>query len=138
MKGTPLRLEVGAEELKTKKIKLVRRDTGEKLYISLKSLKKVVAQTLNDIQKNLFKKSRAFLKANTRDAISYIDFKKIMETKRGFIRAFWCENSVCEKAIKDETKASTRCLPLDAKEEKGKCIYCGKKAIHRWIFALAY
>ncbi|KKR78844.1 MAG: Proline-tRNA ligase, partial [Microgenomates group bacterium GW2011_GWB1_40_9] len=55
-----------------------------------------------------------------------------------FIHALWCEDATCEKAIKDETKATTRCLPLDAKEEKGVCIYCGKPAYHRWIFGQSY
>jgi prolyl-tRNA synthetase len=61
-----------------------------------------------------------------------------MNGKRGFIKAFWCEDEACEKAIKEETKASTRCKPLDAKEEKGKCVYCGKDAKYRWYFAQAY
>jgi prolyl-tRNA synthetase len=78
------------------------------------------------------------LDANIHDASSFEEFKNIMKTDRGFIRAFWCEDASCEAEIKGETKATTRCLPLDAKEEKGKCILCGKPAIHRWIFAQAY
>ncbi len=61
-----------------------------------------------------------------------------MSSTRGFIRAFWCEDAACEAKIKEETKASIRCLPLSAKKENGTCIYCGKKAIHRWLFAQSY
>jgi prolyl-tRNA synthetase len=61
-----------------------------------------------------------------------------MKSKRGLIKAFWCEDPNCEAKIKEETKATSRLLPLDAKKEKGKCIYCGKDAAHRWYFAQAY
>jgi prolyl-tRNA synthetase len=61
-----------------------------------------------------------------------------MKTKRGFIRTFWCENKECEQKIKQETKATTRCLPIDSKQNKGNCIYCGKPAAHEWLFAQAY
>ena len=61
-----------------------------------------------------------------------------MADKRGFIKAFWCEDAKCEESIKEETKATTRCLPLGGLEEKGKCIYCGKESKHRWMFAQSY
>jgi prolyl-tRNA synthetase len=61
-----------------------------------------------------------------------------MQSQRGFIRAFWCESRDCESKIKQETKASTRCLPFDSVEESGKCIYCGKPAKYRWLFAQSY
>jgi prolyl-tRNA synthetase len=93
---------------------------------------------LKNIQDGLLARHKKFTDDNTRDAGDYDEFKKIMETTRGFIRAFWCEDAACETKIKEETKASTRCLPLDAKEEKGKCIYCNKVASHRWLFAQAY
>lgn len=99
---------------------------------------------LEEIQKNLFEKSRKFTEENTHTVDSYEKFKEIMAGPKGFIRAFWCEDAGCEKKIKDETKATTRCLPLDAKEEKdlpaqaGKCIACNKTASHRWLFAQAY
>lgn len=75
---------------------------------------------------------------NTHKVDSYEEFKKIMTGKKGFIQAFWCEDKDCETKIKAETKASTRVLPLDAKEEKSQCIYCGKEAKHIWYFAQAY
>ncbi len=83
-------------------------------------------------------KTNYFLDENTRGANSWDEFKNIMMGTRGFIRAFWCEDVACEKEIKEETKASTRCLPLDFKEEKGMCVHCDKPAVHRWLFAQAY
>ena len=101
-----------------------------------------LTETLNtafeEIQNGLLAKHKKFTEENTHEINTYQEFKEIMEGPKGFISAFWCENPECEKKIKDETKASTRCLPLDFKEEKGKCIYCGKEAHHRWLFAQAY
>ena len=90
------------------------------------------------MQKSLFAKAKKFLTDNTRDAANFGEFKKIMETTRGFIRAFWCEDAACEAKIKEETKASTRLLPMHAKKETGACVHCGKPATHRWIFAQSY
>lgn len=138
LKGVPLRVEVGEKELAEESITLVRRDTGEKLIIKAEVLKVQVQDILEQIQKNLYQRAQKFLKENTHEAQTYEEFKKIMETKRGFIWAFWCEGSECEAKIKQETKATTRLLPLDAKKEDGKCIYCSTKAVHRWLFAQAY
>ncbi|OQX51216.1 proline--tRNA ligase [candidate division CPR3 bacterium 4484_211] len=88
--------------------------------------------------RRLYQRSRLFVQQNTREVNDYNEFKRIMAGPRGFIRAFWCGNPECENKIKEETKATTRCLPLSAKEEKGKCIYCGEEAHHRWLFAQAY
>ena len=117
---------------------IARRDTGEKITVKRENMLVTVEKILKDIQTNLFAKAKKFLDENTRDAQNYQEFKNIMATDRGFIRAFWCEDAACEDAIKKETKATTRCLPLHAKEEQGKCVYCGKPATHRWIFAQAY
>jgi prolyl-tRNA synthetase len=93
---------------------------------------------LKAMQVRLFEKQKAFLKSRTYEVTSYDEFKKIMSTTKGFLKAFWCEDTACEKAIKDETKATTRCLPMGAGEEKGTCIHCGKPAIHKWIFGQSY
>ena len=97
-----------------------------------------VKKHLSIIQEERLKKSQEFLKNSTFEVVDYKKFQEIMKDKRGFIKAFWCESPECEKSIKTETKATIRCLPLDAKKEKGKCVYCGKPSIHRWIFAQAY
>lgn len=139
VKGVPLRIEIGQKEVGEKTVTVVRRDTGEKQVISTEDgfLGKI-SDLLQDIQKNLFNKAKKFLDENTHTVDSYDEFKKIMEGKRGFLRAFWCENPECEAKIKEETKTTTRCKPLGAKEEKGKCIYCQKEAKFRWYFAQAY
>lgn len=138
VKGVPVRLEVGSKELSDRSVTIARRDTGEKMTVARKEVLVNIERLLNEMQKTLFAKAKAFLDENTREATSFDEFKTIMNSTRGFIKAFWCEDAECENAIKKETKASTRCLPLDAKEENGTCIYCGKAAVHRWLFAQAY
>ncbi len=138
LKGVPLRIEIGQREIKEGKLKLVRRDNGKEYYASFSSLSSKVKKVLDLIQKSLFEKSSQYLKKNTRQTFNYREFKDIMSRNRGFLKAFWCENSKCEAKIKEETKATIRCLPLDAPQKQGKCIYCGKKAKRQWIFAQAY
>lgn len=138
VKGVPLRFEIGDTEVDSKIVTVARRDTLEKFNVQRED---VVAETitlLEEMQKALFMRAKAFLNENTREATAFDEFKTIMNSTRGFIQAFWCEDAPCEAEIKKETKASTRCLPLDAKEENGTCIYCGKAAVHRWLFAQAY
>ena len=87
---------------------------------------------------HVFEKQKSFVKSHTCEVSSYDEFKKIMSTTKGFIKAFWCEDAACEKKIKDETKATTRCLPMEASEEKGMCVHCGKPATYKWIFGQSY
>lgn len=139
VKGVPVRFEVGGQEFADRSVTIARRDTGEKVTVKRENMLVEVEKILKNIQDSLFNKAKAFLTENTRDTDSYAEFKNIMLTTKGFIRAFWCENGECEKKIKEETKATTRCLPLGSVEEKGgTCIYCGKPAAHRWTFAQAY
>jgi prolyl-tRNA synthetase len=140
LKGVPLRIEIGLKEVRSQSLTLVRRDSGQKNMIKLSAVKKTIEKLLIEIQKNLFEKSKKFTQKNIREAKTLDDFKEIMKTTRGFILANWCENEKCEKKLKDETKASTRCLPLDKEmsQKTGKCVYCGKKSNHRWLFAQAY
>lgn len=138
LKGVPLRMEIGPRELKEGKIKLVRRDSGEEYQVPLAALVSEVKKVLGLIQGSLFEKSSKRLRENTREVFDYKEFKDIMKKNRGFLKAFWCESPKCEEKIKVETKATNRILPLASSEKKGKCIYCGKKAIRQWIFAQAY
>ena len=138
VKGVPIRIEVGSKEISDRTVTIVRRDTGQKKTVGRDAMLVEVEKILADIQTSLFEKAEAFRDKNTHDVESWDEFANIMESSRGFLRAFWCEEASCEAAIKEETKASTRCLPLDAKEEKGTCIKCGKTAKHRWYFAQAY
>jgi prolyl-tRNA synthetase len=138
LKGVPLRIEVGEKELFGKRIRLVKRVGFEpkEINVGMSDLGKKVEQILKEIQRFLYNKAKKFLEENTHEVFEYKDFKEIMKTKKGFIKAFWCGNEDCEMRIKEESKATTRCLALKAK--KGKCIYCGRPAIHQWFFAQAY
>lgn len=138
LKGVPLRLEIGDRDVAENSVIITRRDTGEKLKVSLDNLESTVSKLLVDIQENLFNKHKKFTEDNTFKVDSYDEFKKVMDTTRGFISAHWCENAECEAQIKVETKATTRCLPLDAPEESGKCVRCGSPSTHRWLFGLSY
>lgn len=138
IKGVPLRFEIGPKEIKNDEITVVRRDTLEKIVVKKKDIVVTAERLLKEIQQTLYSRAKKFLDENIHNVSSYGEFKDIMTTKRGFIYAFWCEDPDCERKIKEETKASTRLLPLDAKEGQGKCIYCGKEAKHKWYFAQAY
>lgn len=138
VKGVPIRYEIGDQEVAKRIVTIARRDTSEKITYDRVYALVETQKLLDKMQKSLFESKQKFLTEQTRDADSYNEFKDIMQSTRGFIRAFWCEDKACEAAIKEETKATTRCLPFDTADEEGICIYCGNKAIHRWIFAQAY
>lgn len=138
VKGVPIRYEIGSNEIKDRTVTIVRRDTGDKKTVERTQVLVETEKMLEAIQKNLYEKALSFQIDHTSIVTTYEDFKQIMETKRGFIKAFWCEDATCEAKIKEETKASTRCLPLNTKDEHGTCVYCNKEAKHQWIFAQSY
>ncbi|HEX8923285.1 MAG TPA: proline--tRNA ligase [Patescibacteria group bacterium] len=138
LKGVPVRLEIGDREAGDNKVTVYRRDSGVKETVPVSDLNEYLGRLLDRIQADLFIKHKKFTIENTHIVDSYDEFKKIMDTTRGFVSAHWCEDPQCEAQIKSETKATTRCLPLDAKEEDGKCICCGKPSHHRWLFGLSY
>ncbi len=143
LQGVPLTVVVGERELAAKELQLKVRYSHQSQVISTDKAAESIKSALNEIQKKMYQtavESRAKLTFEVKD---YASFKNIMNTTKGFIRAFWCEESSCEKQIKDETKASTRCLPFideegNVKEEQGTCIKCGKPATHQWLFAQSY
>ncbi len=138
LEGVPLRIEIGPSELREKQVSLTPRDGEGKQLARLDQVASQVEEMLSSLQARLFERSKQFTLENTRQADTYDQFKEIMSTSRGFIEAFWCEDKECEAKIKEETKATTRCLPLDAIEVKGECVRCGKPATHRWIFGQSY
>jgi prolyl-tRNA synthetase len=138
VKGVPIRYEVGSKEVHERTVTIVRRDTGSKITVERTQVLVETEKMLNHVQEQLYIERKKFLDEQTRDVTSYEEFKHIMEEKRGFIKAFWCEENACETHIKEETKATTRCLPLESSEEQGTCVYCGKEANHKWLFAQAY
>lgn len=138
IKGVPIRVELGDREKEEKSAIIVRRDTMEKLTVSESDAYSEIYHLLDTVQEELFAKAGKFLKDNTHEVSSYEEFKKIMQGRRGFIKAYWCGKPDCEEKIKEETKATTRCKPLDATETPGKCIYCSDAAKDIWYFAQAY
>ncbi len=138
MKGVPLRLEIGIKELEGEFVTAVRRDNGTKSKIDKSKILEEIKSMFDEVQKSALLRHKEFTEKNMHEVDSYEEFKKIMLDQRGFIKAFWCENPECEDKIKKETKASTRCRPIDASEENGKCIYCGQPARYRWIFGQSY
>jgi prolyl-tRNA synthetase len=138
LKGVPIRLEIGQREVEAQAITAVRRDNGEKTTIPLTELFDALPAMLEEIQGALFNQAQKLLDENSHIVDSYEQFKELMAGSKGFLYAFWCEDAECEATIQDETKATTRCLPLDAKEESGTCIHCGKPAKYRWVFAQSY
>jgi prolyl-tRNA synthetase len=138
-KGVPLRVEIGPKDVERKQVVLVRRDSGEKKFILISDLKKMVSGELRNIQNNLLLKAMDFRKRNSFIIDDYDEIIKILKQQDGgYIYSHWCGEQVCEEKIKSETKASIRCLALDQKDENGKCVVCGKKSERRVIFAKAY
>ncbi len=137
LKGVPVRLALGMRDLENETIEVARRDTLTKESHSLDGISDYVEQLLDEIQANVYQKALKFREENTFKVDTWEDFKAQIE-KGGFVSAHWDETSETEEKIKEETKATIRCIPLDAVEEEGKCIYSGAKSNKRVLFAKAY
>ncbi len=138
LKGVPVRLEVGPRDIKARQMVLVRRDTGEKVTASMDGLEQAIDSLLASVQDGLFARAKRFMDENTRHVEDYDEFKAIMETRRGFVHAPWCGSRECEAAIKDETGATIRCIPMEGPAASGNCVRCGT-ASDLWVyFARAY
>lgn len=143
IQGVPLTVVVGEKEIDSAQLSVKFRHSGEKRTVAWDVFAESLVTYLDEIQQQLFQKAVAQRDALLHEVATYEEFRDVMAKTRGFIKAFWCEQTECEKSIKEETKASTRCLPFtDAKgsvaEETGTCVKCGQPATHRWLFAQAY
>ncbi len=138
MRGVPVRIEVGPKDLEQGKVVVVRRDSGEKKSIIREELAAYLPGLMEDIQKDMLKKAMEFREENTRTGSDYEDFKKIMETERGFYLTPWCGDPECEEKVKDDTKATIRCIPFNKELEHETCLVCDKEAEHAVYFARAY
>ncbi len=136
LKGVPIRLAIGARDLANGTIELVRRDTRQKQVVEISKIAETVEETLGLIQTYLFEKAATFLQEHTYTVDDFAEFKEKID--KGFVLAHWDGTTETELKIKEETKATIRCIPLNSKEEKGKCIYTGKPSKQRVIFAKAY
>ncbi|MGE6256475.1 proline--tRNA ligase [Heyndrickxia sporothermodurans] len=138
MKGIPLRLEVGPKDIEKGQVVLARRDTGEKTIVPMAELETKVTELLDDIQKNLFEKAKAHREERTSVALNMDEFKQILVDKPGFIKAMWCGDVACENFIKDETSATSRCIPFEGEKVSETCVCCGGEAKHLVYWAKAY
>ncbi|MBO6762895.1 MAG: proline--tRNA ligase, partial [Roseivirga sp.] len=139
LKGVPVRFAMGPRDLENNTLEIARRDTGEKQSFDLSGdVAAKVEELLNDIQNSIYQKAVDFRTEHTTEVDSYEDFKKVLDGKGGFVSAHWDGTAETEDKIKEETKATIRCIPLDRKEEAGVCIYSGKPSQGRVLFAKAY
>jgi len=138
LKGVPVRLAIGGRDMENGTVELARRDTREKSTVSQEGLETYIANLLEEIQHNIYNKAADYRTEHITAANSYEEFKELLDTKAGFISAHWDGTSETELKIKEETKATIRCIPLDNKLEDGICIYSGKPSIQRVLFARAY
>jgi len=138
MKGVPVRVAIGARDLEKNVIEVARRDTREKRTIGLDGIAQTIDGLLIDIQNSLFRKAKEYRDSHITNADSWDEFEKLLDEKGGFISAHWDGTAETEALIKEKSKATIRCIPLDNKQEPGHCILTGKSSIQRVLFARAY
>jgi len=138
LKGVPLRIALGARDLENGTLEIARRDTFEKQSVAQEDAVETVLSLLEKIQEELFSKAKNYRKEHTTVVETFEEFKAAIENKGGFVSAHWDGTAETENKIKELTKATIRCIPLDALEEEGKCVYSGQKSNKRVLFAKAY
>ena len=138
LRGVPVRLAMGARDLENGTVEVARRDTKQKETVAIDGVVKYIADLLDDIQASIYQKAHTFRQENTHRVDDYTAFKQILDDKGGFILAHWDGTPETEERIKEETKATIRCIPFDAPHEEGRCILTGKPSSQRVVFARAY
>ena len=138
LKGVPIRMAIGPRDLENNVVELARRDTKEKKSVAIEGIANYVSELLEEIQSNIYDKAKAFQEAHITKVDSMEEFKDVLENKTGFVSAHWDGTTETELKIKELTKATIRCIPLDNVQEEGQCILTGKPSKERVIFAKAY
>jgi prolyl-tRNA synthetase len=138
MKGIPVRLEVGPKDIEKGQVVLARRDTGEKIFVAINELEAKLTDLLDDIQRSLYEKAKKHREGKTNVALDLEEFKDILEKETGYIKAMWCGDRICEDKIKEETTATSRCIPFEQEKVGDKCVCCGKEAAEMVLWAKAY
>ena len=138
LQGVPLRIAIGPKDLENKTVELSRRDDFSKSIISTDSIDSQIPKVLEDIQQSLFLRANNFRLENTTEVNSFEEFKEVLKNKGGFISAHWDGSLETENKIKQLTKATIRCIPLDNDKSQGKCVFSGKNSDQRVLFAKAY
>ncbi len=138
LKGVPVRIAIGPRDLENGTVEIARRDTKEKQVVAVDSVVEQITKLMSDMQENIYKRALDFRTAHTTRVDTYEEFKQVLDGKSGFVLAHWDGTPETEEKIKTETKATIRCIPLEAENEEGKCIYSGKPSKGRVVFARAY
>lgn len=138
MRGIPVRVEMGPRDIETNQAIIVRRDTREKITVSIDDLDTAIQEVLATMQKEMLERARAHRDAHTYDAHNYEEFKDIVTNKPGFIRGMWCGDEACENKIKEETTATSRCMPFEQEKISDVCVCCGKPAKKLVYWGKAY
>lgn len=138
MRGIPIRVEIGPKDIEANKCVLVRRDTGEKLEISIDVLEENVEKLLDTIQKDMLEKAKKHRDSHTYAATTMDELQKILDEKPGFVKAMWCGDQACEDMIKEKFSATSRCMPFEQEQISDKCVCCGKPAKKMVYWGRAY
>jgi prolyl-tRNA synthetase len=138
LRGVPVRIAIGMRDLQNNVAELARRDTREKSSVSLDNIADTIAGTLDEIQKAMIQKALSFRDQNITKVDTWDEFEKVLREKGGFISAHWDGTAETEEMIKEKTKATIRCIPLNNPKENGKCVLTGKPSDQRVLFAVAY
>lgn len=138
MRGIPVRVEIGPRDIQANQAVLVRRDTSEKMIVSLEEIAAKIKELLQTIQTDMFEKAKARRDASISTAVNYEEFKDAVKNKPGFIKAMWCGNQACEDKIKEDTTATSRCMPFVQEQLSDVCVCCGKQAKHMVYWGKAY
>ena len=138
LQGVPLRIAIGPKDLENGTVELARRDTLEKEIVKLDELVDKVASLMAIIQNSLHQKALNFRDNHITEVNSFDEFKEVLETKTGFVSAHWDGTAETEDKIKEITKATIRCIPMNNKQEKGACVLTGNPSVQRVLFAKAY
>lgn len=138
LKGVPVRIAIGARDMQNNVVEVARRDTKEKSSVSMDGLANTIIVLLNDIQENIYNKAKIFRDNSIRKADTWDEFQKLLDDKGGFISAHWDGTAETEEKIKELSKATIRCVPLDNIQEEGQCILTGNPSRERVLFARAY
>ena len=134
VQGIPVRIELGPKDIEKNQCVIVRRDTREKIVVSLDEVNEKLAEVLETMQNDMLERAKTFLAGHINDAHDYNEFKAIAETKPGFIRAMWCGDEACENKIKEDTTVTSRCMPFNDQEQiSDVCVCCGKPA-HKLVY----
>ncbi len=138
MRGIPVRIEIGPKDIEAKQCVVVRRDTSEKEVVSLDAVEKKVGEILDRMQVEMLERARKHRDSHTTTALTYEEFKDAIANKPGFVKAMWCGDEACEIKIKEETTATSRCMPFEQENLSDKCVCCGKPAKAMVYWGKAY